>query len=248
MTQAAYPLRLVNVHKSFGARHIIKGIHLDIQEGEFVAIVGRSGCGKSTLLRLLAQLDQVSDGQIVSFEHTDQERLQGTRLMFQDARLLPWKTVLENVDLGLAGDWKPRAFKVLADVGLAERAHDWPSSLSGGQKQRVALARALIHQPKVLLLDEPLGALDALTRLEMQQLITKLWQQYGFTVVLVTHDINEAVLTAQRVILIEQGQIDLDIPIRLPYPRTQLTEVAHIEQKVLERILNLPKYEVEYAI
>ncbi len=168
--------------------------------------------------------------------------------MFQDARLLPWKTVLENVGLGLDGDWKPRAYKALADVGLAERAHDWPSSLSGGQKQRVALARALIHQPKVLLLDEPLGALDALTRLEMQQLITKLWRQYGFTVVLVTHDINEAVLTAERVVLIEQGQIDLDIPIRLPYPRTQLTEVAHIEQRILDRILNLPKYEVEYAI
>ena len=247
-TQHAYPLRLVNVHKAFGARHIIKGIHLDIAAGEFVAIVGRSGCGKSTLLRLLAQLDKVSDGQIVSFDHSDAERLAATRLMFQDARVLPWKTVLENVGLGLDGDWKPRAYKALADVGLAERAHDWPSSLSGGQKQRVALARALIHQPKVLLLDEPLGALDALTRLEMQQLITKLWRQYGFTVVLVTHDINEAVLTAERVVLIEQGQIDLDIPIRLPYPRTQLTEVAHIEQRILDRILNLPKYEVEYAI
>lgn len=245
---AGFPLRLVNVHKSFGERHIIKGVHLDIEAGEFVAIVGRSGCGKSTLLRLLAQLDEVSDGSIVSFNHTDAERQNATRLMFQDARLLPWKSVLENVGLGLEGDWKPRAFKVLADVGLAERAHDWPSSLSGGQKQRVALARALIHQPKILLLDEPLGALDALTRLEMQQLITKLWQQYGFTVVLVTHDINEAVLTAQRVVLIEQGQIDLNETVTLPYPRTQLTEVAHIEQKILDRILNLPKYEVEYAI
>ena len=98
-TQHAYPLRLVNVHKAFGARHIIKGIHLDIAAGEFVAIVGRSGCGKSTLLRLLAQLDKVSDGQIVSFDHSDAERLAATRLMFQDARLLPWKTVLENVGL-----------------------------------------------------------------------------------------------------------------------------------------------------
>ena len=248
MKQQGYPLRLVNVHKSFATRSIINGIHLDIAAGEFVAIVGRSGCGKSTLLRLLAQLDGVSGGQIVSLNHSDTERQAATRLMFQDARLLPWKTVLENVGLGLDGDWKARAFKALADVGLAERAHEWPSALSGGQKQRVALARALIHQPKVLLLDEPLGALDALTRLEMQQLITQLWQQYGFTVVLVTHDINEAVLTAQRVILIEQGQVDVDVPVHLPYPRTQLTEVVHIEQRILERILHLPKHEAEYVI
>jgi sulfonate transport system ATP-binding protein len=231
------PIHLVNVHKSFGERHIIKGIHLDIQAGEFISVVGRSGCGKSTLLRLLAQLEETDDGQIISESLSKQERKAHTRLMFQDARLLPWKTVLQNVGLGLSGNWHARAEKALADVGLSDRANDWPSTLSGGQKQRVALARALVHQPKILLLDEPLGALDALTRLEMQQLIIDLWQQYGFTIILVTHDINEAVLTSDRVILIEQGSIDLDETIPLSHPRNQIAEIAHLEHKVLNRIL-----------
>ena len=206
-TQHAYPLRLVNVHKAFGPRHIIKGIHLDIAAGEFVAIVGRSGCGKSTLLRLLAQLDDVSDGQIVSFDHSDTERLAATRLMFQDARLLPWKTVLENVGLGLDGDWKPRAYKALADVGLAERAHDWPSSLSGGQKQRVALARALIHQPKVLLLDEPLGALDKKLREATQIELVNIIEKVGVTCVMVTHDQEEAMTMASRIAVMSEGSL-----------------------------------------
>jgi len=135
--------------------------------------------------------------------------------MFQDARLLPWKRVIDNVGLGLSGDWRPRAEQALAEVGLAERANEWPAALSGGQKQRVALARALIHQPRLLLLDEPLGALDALTRIEMQQLIERLWLQHGFTVLLVTHDVSEAVAMADRVILIEDGAIGLDLAVDL---------------------------------
>jgi sulfonate transport system ATP-binding protein len=237
MSNNGLPIHLVNVHKSFGERHIIKGIHLDIRAGEFISVVGRSGCGKSTLLRLLAQLEEADDGQIISDSLSKQERKGHTRLMFQDARLLPWKTVLQNVGLGLSGNWQARAEKALADVGLSDRANDWPSTLSGGQKQRVALARALVHQPKILLLDEPLGALDALTRLEMQQLIIDLWQQYGFTIILVTHDINEAVLTSDRVILIEHGSIDLDETIPLSHPRNQIAEIAHLEHKVLNRIM-----------
>ena len=163
---------------------------------------------------------------------------QSTRLMFQDDRLLPWKTVLENVGLGLkTSDWKAQALKALAEVGLAERADDWPSALSGGQKQRVALARAIIHRPQLLLLDEPLGALDALTRLDMQQLLVKLWQEHRFTVILVTHDVSEAVITADRVILIEQGKIGLDLPILLPHPRNNMTKTAPFEQIVLDKIL-----------
>lgn len=239
MANNGLPLRLVNVQKSFGNRQIIKGIHLDIKAGDFVAVVGRSGCGKSTLLRLLAQLDHMDGGQIIAGNLSEKAYQAHTRLMFQDARLLPWKTVLENIGLGLTGDWKPLAEKALADVGLADRANDWPSALSGGQKQRVALARALVHQPRILLLDEPLGALDALTRLEMQNLIVKLWQQYGFTVILVTHDINEAVLTAGRVILIDNGMVDMDEPILLPHPRNQVSDIAHLEHKVLDRILSL---------
>lgn len=139
--------------------------------------------------------------------------------MFQDARLLPWKKVIDNVGLGLRGDWRNAALQALTAVGLAERADEWPAALSGGQKQRVALARALIHRPRLLLLDEPLGALDALTRIDMQGLIENLWQQHGFTVLLVTHDVSEAIALADRVILIEQGRIGLDMAIDLPRPR-----------------------------
>jgi len=126
-------------------------------------------------------------------------------------------------------------------VGLGERAHDWPAALSGGQKQRVALARALIHRPHLLLLDEPLGALDALTRIEMQQLIERLWQRHGFTVLLVTHDVSEAVAVADRVILIEDGRIGMDLPIDLPRPRHRGdARLAALEAQVLDRVLALP--------
>ncbi|HAW39812.1 MAG TPA: aliphatic sulfonate ABC transporter ATP-binding protein, partial [Pseudomonas sp.] len=162
-------------------------------------------------------------------------------LMFQDARLLPWKRVIDNVGLGLSGNWRQQAEEALAAVGLGERAHDWPAALSGGQKQRVALARALIHRPHLLLLDEPLGALDALTRIEMQQLIERLWQRHGFTVLLVTHDVSEAVAVADRVILIEDGRIGLDLPIDLPRPRHRGdARLAALEAQVLDRVLALP--------
>jgi sulfonate transport system ATP-binding protein len=161
-----------------------------------------------------------------------------TRLMFQDDRLLPWKKVIDNVGLGLKGQWREAAQAALEEVGLADCANDWPSALSGGQKQRVALARALIHRPRLLLLDEPLGALDALTRIEMQGLIERLWQQHDFTVLLVTHDVSEAVMVADRVILIEQGQIGLDLQIDLPRPRRKgSARLAELEAEVLERVL-----------
>jgi len=145
------------------------------------------------------------------------------------------------VGLGLEGNWRPRALEALDAVGLAERADEWPAALSGGQKQRVALARALIHQPRLLLLDEPLGALDALTRIEMQQLIERLWQKHGFTVLLVTHDVSEAVAIADRVILIEEGQVGLDVLIDLPRPRVRGSHrLAALETQVLNRVLQIP--------
>ena len=183
------PLAIENIEKSFGKRQVLKGIDLHIPAGQFVAVVGRSGCGKSTLLRLLAGLDQPSGGQLLAGSGSLSAVREDIRLMFQDSRLLPWKRVIDNVGLGLSGNWRKQAEEALAAVGLADRAHEWPAALSGGQKQRVALARALIHRPRLLLLDEPLGALDALTRIEMQQLIERLWQQHGFTVLLVTHDV-----------------------------------------------------------
>lgn len=159
-------------------------------------------------------------------------------MMFQDARLLPWKTVIDNVGLGLKGLWHNAARDALAAVGLENRAQEWPAALSGGQKQRVALARALIHRPGLLLLDEPLGALDALTRLEMQELIVSLWQEHGFTVLLVTHDVSEAVAMADRVLLIEDGKIGLDLTVDIARPRrigsVRLTE---LEAEVLNRVM-----------
>ncbi len=232
------PLAIERIERSFGERQVLKGIDLHIPAGQFVAVVGRSGCGKSTLLRLLAGLDQPSRGDGLGPLEAVRDDI---RLMFQDARLLPWKRVIDNVGLGLSGNWRQQAEEALAAVGLGERAHDWPAALSGGQKQRVALARALIHRPHLLLLDEPLGALDALTRIEMQQLIERLWQRHGFTVLLVTHDVSEAVAVADRVILIEDGRIGLDLPIDLPRARHRGdARLAALEAQVLDRVLALP--------
>ncbi len=235
------PLAIERIERSFGERQVLKGIDLHIPAGQFVAVVGRSGCGKSTLLRLLAGLDQPSRGRLNAGHGPLEAVRDDVRLMFQDARLLPWKRVIDNVGLGLSGNWRQQAEEALAAVGLGERAHDWPAALSGGQKQRVALARALIHRPHLLLLDEPLGALDALTRIEMQQLIERLWQLHGFTVLLVTHDVSEAVAVADRVILIEDGRIGLDLPIDLPRPRHRGdAHLAALEARVLDRVLALP--------
>jgi sulfonate transport system ATP-binding protein len=238
-------IRIDGLGKSYGERGVLGGVDLQIAPGEFVAIVGRSGCGKSTLLRLVAGLERADAGTI-RFDGEERSAHAGEiRLMFQDARLLPWKRVLDNVALGLAGtrhEARERARDALAQVGLADRAGDWPAVLSGGQRQRVALARALVHAPRLLLLDEPLGALDALTRIEMQRLIESLWRRHRFTALLVTHDVGEAVALADRVLLIEAQQVALDERIALPRPRShaQLGFAAH-EQRILDRVLRQPE-------
>jgi len=233
------PLSVRQLEKSFNGRRVLGDVELTIPAGQCLAIVGRSGCGKSTLLRLLAGLDRPDRGLLSSGNTPLQAKQNEIRLMFQDARLLPWKKVLDNVGLGLGKGGRERALAALDRVGLAGRADDWPSALSGGQKQRVALARALIHQPRLLLLDEPLGALDALTRIEMQRLIETLWQEQGFTLLLVTHDVHEAVTLADRVILLEQGHIGLDMDIDLPRPRRHgQARLATLESDILERIFS----------
>ena len=239
---AGTPLNINGVSKQYNGRTVLNSIDLHIPSGQFVAVVGRSGCGKSTLLRLLAGLEKASSGELLAGSAPLNEAREDIRLMFQDARLLPWKSVIDNVGLGLKGrDWKQNALKALAAVGLADRAGEWPAALSGGQKQRVALARALIHRPGLLLLDEPLGALDALTRIEMQDLIESLWQQHHFTVLLVTHDVSEAVAMTDRVLLIEEGNIGLDLSIDLPRPRRKgSVRLAELEAEVLDRVLKRP--------
>ena len=228
------------LRKKFGAKTVLDGIDLDVPAGQFLAIIGKSGCGKSTLLRLLAGLDQATSG-VISHDaggagHAD------IRVMFQEPRLLPWARVAENVAVGLTGIAKgdaarARARDILSDVGLAERATEWPSVLSGGQKQRVALARALVGQPRILALDEPLGALDALTRIEMQGLLERIWQNQRFTSVLVTHDVAEAVVLADRVLVLDEGRLALDVNVPLARPRQRgSAEVARLEQRILQRL------------
>ncbi len=233
-------LQMSGIEKRFGSIKVLKGLDLTIHEGEFVAVVGKSGCGKSTLLRLIAGLDKPSSGTIFVAGEPLTTLNREARIVFQDGRLLPWKRVLDNVILGLGKSAKDEAMKVLEDVGLVERTEEWPGKLSGGQKQRVALARALMHKPKILLLDEPLGALDALTRMEMQKLMERLWLKHQFTTLLVTHDVEEAVLLADRVVLIKDGKIDSDVrvPLKRPRHKNQIgfgAIVEHILQQILEK-------------
>lgn len=238
------PLVIHQLTKRYGPREVLRQAELTIEPGQFVAIVGRSGCGKSTLLRLVAGLENASGGSITVNGKPLAGLSDDTRIMFQEARLLPWKRVIDNVALGLPKEQRGAALEVLKKVGLADRANDWPARLSGGQRQRVALARALVHNPRLLLLDEPLGALDALTRIEMHRLIEGLWQASGFTALLVTHDVQEAVALADRVILIEDGRIALDELVALPRPRSHGDPAfAALEKRILDRVLQKPATE-----
>ncbi len=213
-------LKIRGLSKSYGVRRVLRALDLEVPAGEFLAIVGRSGCGESTLLRVIAGLDAPDTGKLSFDDETGAGACAEVRMIFQETRLLPWITVLSNVSLGArpatrarshARQTQSRARSLLDDVGLADRAREWPGRLSGGQRQRVTLARGLMSEPRLLLLDEPLGALDALTRPEMQQLIGRLWRASGFTSVLVTHDIHEAVALADRVIVLEEGALVADV-------------------------------------
>jgi sulfonate transport system ATP-binding protein len=235
-------VRLRGVTKAFGAQTVLHGIDLDIPAGQFVAIVGRSGCGKSTLLRLLAGLDQPTGG-TVEIDARSAEWKNSVRLMFQEPRLLPWQRVAANVEVGLshapAGEDRRRlALETLTQVGLSGREKEWPAILSGGQKQRVALARALVSHPRILAFDEPLGALDALTRIEMQALIEQVWEDKGFTAIVVTHDVTEAVALADRILLLDAGRVAMDVTVDLPRPRRRGDPAAAaIEGRILDRLL-----------
>jgi sulfonate transport system ATP-binding protein len=236
--QSGLAIDLRGVSKTFGAREVLKGLDLTIQPGEFVAIVGRSGGGKSTLLRLVAGLDRPSAGAIAIDNHPVVGLQATTRVMFQDARLLPWQSVIGNVGIARGPAWRSRALEALDAVGLADRADDWPRLLSGGQRQRVALARALVNRPSVLLLDEPFGALDALTRIEMHRLLESLWREFAFTAVLITHDVAEAVALGERVLALRDGAIALDLPIppkRQKRPASE-AELAALQARILAAV------------
>ncbi len=198
--------------RTFGERDVLTDLDLDVRAGEFVALLGHSGCGKSTLLRILAGLDREISGLVtVPRRHA---------VAFQAPRLMPWKRVWRNVVLGLPGrPDRALATRYLTEVGLAERADAWPGTLSGGEAQRVSLARALVREPDLLLLDEPFGALDALTRVKAQRLVGELWRKYHCAVLLVTHDVEESLLLADRILVMDGGAIAHEVQVDLPRPR-----------------------------
>jgi sulfonate transport system ATP-binding protein len=205
-------VRVHGLSRAFAGRTVIDRLDLDIGTGEFVALLGHSGCGKSTLLRILAGLDNAIDGEVT----VPRRRA----VAFQAPRLMPWKRVWHNVVLGLPGRPDRRlAERYLAEVGLAGRARAWPKTLSGGEAQRVSLARALVREPDLMLLDEPFAALDALTRTRAQHLVADLWLRHRCAVLLVTHDVEEALLLADRVLVMAGGGIAHALTVDLPRPR-----------------------------
>ncbi|PTR30329.1 sulfonate transport system ATP-binding protein [Rhodococcus sp. OK519] len=218
------------VRRAFGADVVLDGIDLTLRRGEIVALVGRSGSGKSTLLRTIAGLDHGHEG------HIDVDG--SVAVAFQEPRLLPWKRVHRNVSLGLPGEnGKRRAIDALAEVNLAHRVDAWPLTLSGGEAQRVSLARALVREPDLLLLDEPFGALDALTRITAYELLIRLWKRHGFAVLLVTHDVEEAVLLADRVLVLDGGRIAHDVAVTASRPRSRADEdVVALRKHVLAHL------------
>ncbi len=243
-----YSIKIEKLVKKFGNLMVLNNINLEISPGEFVAIVGKSGCGKSTLLRLIEGLDKLTEGSIKINGREKAGVDSNIRFVFQEPRLLPWKSVLKNVQLGAHQQNEALAAEALENVGLKAKADVWPYTLSGGQKQRVSLARALAGHPKVLLLDEPLGALDALTRLDMQELIENLWAKLGFSAIIVTHDVSEAVKLADRVIVIDENEIKLDIKIQLTRPRVTGSDRSYYEKIILSNIMNQEETTKDYAI
>lgn len=205
-------VRVHGLTRTFDGRAVIDRLELTVRPGEFVALLGHSGCGKSTLLRILAGLDREIEGEVLV--------PRAKAVAFQAPRLMPWKRVWRNVLLGLDGrPGRAVAERALEEVGLGHRSTAWPKTLSGGEAQRASLARALVREPDLLLLDEPFGALDALTRIKAQRLVAELWQRRGCAVLLVTHDVEEALLLADRVLVMDHGVIAYERRTGLERPR-----------------------------
>ncbi len=245
-------LSLERLSKTYAdGTHALADITLDVRESEIVALIGGSGCGKTTLLRLLAGLDRASAGAI----RLDGETIDGPNpavgIVFQEPRLLPWLSVFDNIAFGLddvgSAERKARVGHALEKIGLAEHAKRWPRDLSGGQQQRVAIARAFVTNPKVLLLDEPFSALDAFTRASLHEHLLGLWEETRPTVVLVTHDVQEAVTLADRAIVMQPkpGRIFDELALGLARPRDKAglpfeTSVRRV-LTALDQSLNTPQ-------
>ncbi|MEV4582502.1 ABC transporter ATP-binding protein [Nonomuraea jabiensis] len=214
---AGLAVRTRELRKVFGERAVLDGVDLDVRRGEFLALLGASGTGKTTLLRILAGLDAATGGTVL---------VPPVRtVVFQEPRLIPSKRALANVIIGQGRSARAKGLEALAEVGLSRHADAWPATLSGGEAQRVALARALVREPELLLLDEPFAALDALTRLHMQDLIAELCARHRPAVVLVTHDVEEAILLADRIAVLREGRFVTDLQVGLGRPRDRTDPV-----------------------
>lgn len=243
-------LELKQINKQFGTLQVLKDINITIEKGEFVAIVGPSGCGKSTALRMLAGLETPSDGEILADGQPIADPSPNRMMIFQEHALFPWSTVEANVGLGLElakvskAERKQRINAALSLVHLDGFNNYYPSQLSGGMRQRVAIARALIMEPDVLLMDEPYGALDAMTRLTMQNELIKLWEGTGRTMFLITHDIDEALYLADKIYVMSArpGQIIRSIVPELPRPRNRNSEPFVQHRKEIMQLLGLDDY------
>ncbi|MFF9350600.1 ABC transporter ATP-binding protein [Streptomyces sp. NPDC014734] len=210
-TPRAAAVRVRGLRRAFRGRTVLDGLRLDIARGEFVALLGASGSGKTTLLRILGALDGADAGEVLV--------PRARTVVFQEPRLVPSKKVLANVTVALPRGHRAQGLRALAEVGLERHCDAWPATLSGGEAQRVALARALVRQPELLLLDEPFAALDALTRLKMQDLVGELCRTHRPAVLLVTHDVDEAVRLADRVAVLRDGRLVTDEPVSVGHPR-----------------------------
>ncbi len=233
--KSEYVARVRSHNRSFGSTDVLKSIDFDIRNGEFVALLGRSGCGKSTLLRSIAGLDPSPAGEV--------EVNGRTGVAFQEPRLLPWRTVHQNVALALINSpQKKTRFKLaeetLGEVGLTDKLEEWPLRLSGGQAQRVSLARALVSNPSLLLLDEPFSALDALTRIEMHQLVIELWRRHSMAILVVTHDVDEALALADRIVVMDGGRMshEWEITARRDDRAHTRPEIARLRAELLEAL------------
>jgi sulfonate transport system ATP-binding protein len=246
-------LELRNISKTYGnGTEALRDFTLSVASGEPVAIVGGSGSGKSTLLRLIAGLDHPTSGEVRVDNEPISQPHPAVGLVFQEPRLLPWLSVEDNVGFGLEDvgrdERRARIRDALASVGLAEQADKWPREMSGGMAQRVALARALVTRPSVLLLDEPFSALDALTRAGLQNHLVQLWQRNRPTLVLVTHDIEEALVVASRVVVLRPrpGRVDTVVEVRLSRPRHRDSDEFETQKRRLRAALDLSLREQAY--
>lgn len=235
-------LKIKNIGRTFNGKAVVKNISFEAAPGEIVGLLGKSGCGKSTVLRAISGLDNGYEGTVEINDEISNQVEKSTGFIFQEPRLMPWLNVLENVTFGLKGKKEERntlGRKYLADVGLHGNEDLYPKELSGGMAQRVAIARALITSPEVLLLDEPFSALDAFTKMQLQDLLLNIWREYKTTIVLVTHDVEEATYLCDKIVILKDqpGTVGHEVIINEPRPRDRgSAELAAYKTEVLSNL------------